>query len=205
MLESQPCTCGVRTTSKLITPAREATLSIPPVQCVPCVKSRMEKYGPATAITDRLSPIILSSTATRNRQAGEKTVRSAITSKTSKEVHLFYLSQNQTHNLTECILVRTFSRSKIYMRKAREREFGTLDENQRAVGILTLCAIKKKRHKPGGRRDNTCDRSLSRRSMRVKHPKLESGSDKQETTKTSKQTPVFRSSHDSSQQRFFCA
>ena len=43
-------------------------------------------------------------------------------------------------HITECayVLVGTFS----CIKKARERELATFDENRRAVGMLTLCAIE---------------------------------------------------------------
>ena len=55
-------------------------------------------------------------------------------------------------------------------RKARERELATFDETRRAVGMLNAIGDKKQRHVPGGKRDDTCDHGLSRRSLRVEPP-----------------------------------
>ena len=41
----------------------------------------------------------------------------------------------------------------------------------RAFIDICLCATKQ-RHVPGGRRDETCDHGLSRRSLRVKPPTI---------------------------------
>ena len=74
-------------------------------------------------------------------------------------------------SLTDCMLVRgTFSCIKIDWRKARERELATLNENRRAVGMLKPMRDKNKGTHRGGRRDDTCDHGLSRRSQRVKPP-----------------------------------
>ena len=58
------------------------------------------------------------------------------------------------------------------MNSERERELATstFDENRRAVGMLHPMRDKNLGHVPGGRRDDTCDHGLSRRSPRVKPP-----------------------------------
>ena len=54
--------------------------------------------------------------------------------------------------------------------KGREHELATFDESRRAMGMLILMRDKKYRNVPGGRRDDTCDHGLLRRSPRVKPP-----------------------------------
>ena len=68
------------------------------------------------------------------------------------------------------MLVGAFSCKTNDKRKARERALATFDENRREVGMLhePYARQKKQRHVPGGRRDDTCDHGLSRRSPRVK-------------------------------------
>ena len=57
----------------------------------------------------------------------------------------------------------------LQLRKARERELATVDENRRAVGMLNPMRDKIEGTYRGGR-DDTCDHGLSRRSLRVKPP-----------------------------------
>ena len=63
-----------------------------------------------------------------------------------------------------CKFVGTFSCAQNDLRKARERELATLDEQSTSSGIaVTLCAIKIEGKNRGGKRDDTCDHGLSRR------------------------------------------
>ena len=63
-----------------------------------------------------------------------------------------------------------FSCIKIDWQKARERELATFDENRRAVGMLNPVRDRNQSAGPG-RRDDTSDHGLSRRSLEVKPPK----------------------------------
>ena len=77
-------------------------------------------------------------------------------------------------SLAECILVRGdfFLHKKMISGKRESLSYVAIfDENRRAVGMnAEPYARRKCRHAPGGRRDDTCDHGLSRRTLRVKPP-----------------------------------